>query len=489
MNEIPARAPGRKVSRKRKRRATERGVALILVLGAITIMTVLLMEFQDESSSELSAALADRDSLKAEYMARSAINLSRLLVASEPTIRNAIAPLFMMMKIRPPQIPVWEFSDRVLGAFNDSSGGKEFEALAGVDLSQGKNLGLEGGRFEALIVDEDSKINVNIAARGDAFSLVRLQHELLGLMAGEQYNPLFEGRDRDKQYTDRSAACSAIIDWADPDSDMFPCDPRTTAVASSTGAEDSFYQMLDVPYRRKNAAYDSLEELRLVRGVGDDFWATFVDPDPGNPRKRVITVWGSGAVNVNTANAQTLLAVVCAGAPPQTPLCMDPMQQSTFLMMFTMMRGFTAGAPLFGSGKDFIKTLQGQGQFGPMLIAMGVKPVQFMSVDEAAKMMSTESKVFSVYADGVVTGYRRETRVRVHAVIDFRNAPPPGMATIPGMPGASASAMPGMPPMTPPSLPAGLTAANPALAGASPDAIMGALTPSAGGTVVYFRIL
>ena len=40
----------------------------------------------------------------------------------------------------------------------------------------------------------------------------------------------------------------------------------------------------------------------MVRGISDDFWATFVDPDPPNPKKRVMTVWGQGTVNVNSAN-------------------------------------------------------------------------------------------------------------------------------------------------------------------------------------------
>ena len=51
--------------------------------------------------------------------ARSAVNLSRLLIASEPTMRKSIAPLFMLMKRNPPQLPLWEFSDRLLGIFND----------------------------------------------------------------------------------------------------------------------------------------------------------------------------------------------------------------------------------------------------------------------------------------------------------------------------------------------------------------------------------
>ncbi len=90
-----------------RRRNKERGIALIMVMGAIAVLTVMLAEFQDDTSTELASATADRDSVQAEYMARSAVNLSRLLIATEPTIRQAVAPLFMMMKRTPPQLPVW----------------------------------------------------------------------------------------------------------------------------------------------------------------------------------------------------------------------------------------------------------------------------------------------------------------------------------------------------------------------------------------------
>ena len=36
--------------------------------------------------------------------------------------------------------------------------------------------------------------------------------------------------------------------------------------------------------------------------------------------------------------------------------------------------------------------------------------------------MTAESKMFSIYADGVVPGFQRKTRIRLHAVVDFRNA-------------------------------------------------------------------
>ena len=113
-------------------------MALVLVLGALTILTVMLTEVQDESSADFASALAARDELVAEYAARSAVNLSRLLIATEPTIRKSVGPLFLMMSggKAPPQIPVWEFADQVLGAFNDADGDEELLVARRASTSQ-----------------------------------------------------------------------------------------------------------------------------------------------------------------------------------------------------------------------------------------------------------------------------------------------------------------------------------------------------------------
>jgi general secretion pathway protein K len=168
----------------------------------------------------------------------------------------------------------------------------------------------------------------------------------------------------------------------------------------------------------------------MVRGVTDDFWATFVDPDPTKPDKRVMTVWGQGAVNVNSANAQTLLGVVCSGAPTAT-ICTDPMQASMFLSGVTMARAMTMGAPLFGSTGDFIAMMKGQPPLGTVLQGMGMKPVQFLSDADFAKTITTESKVFSINAIGIIKGYKRETRLRIITVVDFRSAPNLTQAPLP----------------------------------------------------------
>jgi general secretion pathway protein K len=481
-------------AKKRKKRVDTRGVALVMTLGAVTVLTVFLTELREQTSADLSAALSERDALRAEYYARSAVNLARLLIAIEPEVRKSIP--FLGQKI--PQIPVWEFTDMVLGPFNDKVGAQSFNSLINADPMGGKNLGLTGGgHYELKIVDEDSKININTAAKSLPGPEDRLGSQLLGLFAPQNYNPLFEGRDADNQFSDRQTICGALIDWADDDENLYACDPHGSSASASKGSEDNFYQMIGLGYRRKNAAYDSLEELRLVRGVSDDFWTTFVDPDPSDAHKRIMTVWGQDKINVNTANAQTLLAITCSSATPESTLCTDVTQMMGFIQGVTLVRSFTMGAPLFTSGNDFIKTMAGSGPMSPVLNALGVQPVKFRSEAEVRSQVGVASKMFSIYATGVVPGFRRTTRVTIHAVVDFRSAQEIGdafggigggqqqaggaAAGVAG--GALAGAARGL---TPPG--GGLGGNNQPASQATPEQIAAVMAANPAGNVVYWRV-
>ena len=135
------------------------------------------------------------------------------------------------------------------------------------------------------------------------------------------------------------------------------------------------------------------------------------------------------------------------------------------------------GAPMFGSTKDFVSAMSGQGMLGPLLASIGMKPVVFKSQTEFQKSITTESKMFSIYAVGVKKGYKRETRVQVHEVIDMRNAPSLSAPTSSATPATSGTAA-----TPPPATSAAATAASNA------DAIAQANAPSTGGTIVYFRV-
>jgi general secretion pathway protein K len=491
--------------RRRTKGSRERGIALLLVLSSLTLMALAVADFSEESTSDFQSAHAERDALQAEYMARSAINLTRLWIASEPTMRQGLGILRLLFGGKPvPQLPIWEYSQQVLGAFSDKEGQEGFGKLGGFDFGKAKHLGgPEGAKFWIAVADEDGKINVNLGARGNVIAENRFGAAFLGLTQSNVFDPIFERNDRDGNTSDRKAICGALMDWADPDENLYTCEPRNfQGGGGSNSPEDQSTGMLKRPYRVKNAPYDSLEELRLVRGVGDDFFATFIDPQPvetaNDPesattaaKKRVMTVWGQGPINVNTAPPQAVLAVVC-GLAPDAAICTDPNNYAKFLTMFGVLRTFTSGMPLFGAPMEFVTTLQGTGNYGKLLFStIGIPPVKFQSPAEAAKNFTTESKVFSIYGVGEVGGYKRMTRVRIHAVVDFRGSPaiptfPAGFPPPPGAPGQNPG--PGGQTSVPP--PAATGAQGGASGGVVPGmaAIPGATAANPAGTLVYFRI-
>ena len=119
--------------------------------------------------------------------------------------------------------------------------------------------------------DEESKINLNSA------------HP-------EVLSRLFQaasGSDREKA----AQIAHSIVDWRD--SDSFQSDP-------SYGAEDDYYNNLDPPYEAKNAPFEVLQELLLVRGVDPEIFERVEDQ---------ITIYGEGKVNINTASKEVLIAL------------------------------------------------------------------------------------------------------------------------------------------------------------------------------------
>ena len=474
-------------------------MALVMVLSALTVLAVMLTEFQQETSAELGSVLSERDAVQAEYAARSAIALSRLLLAAEPTVRKPLS--FLLQNA---QIPVWQHADLILSAFNNEKSVRDFGSLIGGNMERTKALGIPGASFEVTIVDEDSKINLNAAARGAGYK-AQVSQQILGLIGPPQYDRLFEGRDAEGNYNERPTVCSAIIDWTDTDTTNDSCLSTSQAQSTEGGAEDSFYQMLKRPYERKNAAFDSLEELHRVRGVSDDFWATFVDPDPDDAKSRIVTVWGSDKLNVNTSNAVATLAAVCAAVPAgqTTPVCSDMVTRSKAISLMEMFRQLSAGIPVFRSVSQFTAMLKpsasasatasaaapaasapGLGGMAslmsgpPSLEMMGIPPIVGLVDALLQKTLGVQSQVFSIYATGVVKNGRRETRSRIHTVVDLRGAPPPGtnaitMAMAAGFGSASSGATPPPAPTT--------SGSAPPLATSLPTG------PQSDGNVIYYR--
>ncbi|MBX3270705.1 MAG: general secretion pathway protein GspK [Sandaracinaceae bacterium] len=446
----------------REPRRREKGVALIVVSIAIVLLAIVLAEMHETTATSFALATTQRDRVRAEYLARSGVNLTRMLIANEPQIRAAVQPLIgaMLGGRRLPQLPIWSFANEILEPFCNYEAAQAERANSGIDFSAAAGLGDAGGTCDIVAFAENSKLNLNspLHMPGDPGRLnVAMQVFAMtgGYQAPSPYDPLFERRDGDGLITTRLDIISALVDWWDYDTQRTVFDPGAGRIDSNSGAEDSAYSNFRDPYEVKNAPFDSLEELRLIRGVGDDFWATFVEPDPDDPTTRTITIYGSGRVHLNEARAEVLLARTCS-IIPMTSLCTDPGEAAKFITVINTARAL-APIPWFSNVNDYIEFLRGGGTgmaLRPMLESIGLgqgllpAPVQ---IDTAAQQQMgnvflTSAAIIFVQSTGRVGGGCNEeipeeergpggcTAVRVRSVLNFDTpwTPPPpnaGMMT------------------------------------------------------------
>jgi general secretion pathway protein K len=158
----------------------------------------------------------------------------------------------------------------------DSSGTLVFRRtrLGTPRIPERLDVPLGSARLSYRITDETARINVNRASRD---VLDRLLREI--------------GVEKSA----RDAIVDSIQDWRDPNEEH-----------RLNGAESDYYKGLAVPYRSKNGDFDSVDELLQVQGVTREI--LYGRPEvPGIADH--LTVWGTGAVNVNTASALVLRAL------------------------------------------------------------------------------------------------------------------------------------------------------------------------------------
>jgi general secretion pathway protein K len=223
-NDQPGRGSARNHAADRARNAREpaggrRGVALVAVITSIAILAVFVAELIENAATDLHVATAERDRVKAEYLAKSGINLTRLLISREPQIRAVVAPFYQMLTSRPPpQLNVWDFGDTLLAPFADYKTAKEGNDGTGINFALMGGLHETGGTFEVITVPENSKINLNsplFLSGPEASKSIAMQ--LFALLGGNQspdspYDPMFSQRDADGQFTTRLDIVSDVID-------------------------------------------------------------------------------------------------------------------------------------------------------------------------------------------------------------------------------------------------------------------------------------
>jgi general secretion pathway protein K len=259
--------------RKRKSRS---GIALIVVMIAIVVFSILAAAFAFSMKVETRLAQKADNEQQLLWLGRSGVEYARWILSQEASIPSE--PYDSLNQI-------W--------AGGPGGPGETNSVLAGISLD---NFPVGDGTISIKITDLERKANINTAS-------AQMLQQTLTLM----------GADADSI----SVVSDSIQDWRSP-----PAPPRVA------GAENDYYQSLSPPYYAKNAPIDDLSELLLVKGVTPEmYWGTsatnhspanFQHPKLGfgtSPGEApdypfgladVFTPVSSGKININTADANVL---------------------------------------------------------------------------------------------------------------------------------------------------------------------------------------
>lgn len=221
----------------------EKGLALIMTLLVVVLLTTLILQFDFSARTDLLAASNFRDGTKAFYLAQSGVAAAKAVLRDDAQHSGQYDAFNELWAAPFPPYPVGE------------------------------------GTVTVSIQDEGGRINPNdLVNPGDQPVPKKVA----------QMKRLFELLEVDANLVD------GIVDWIDKNSDS----------TSSYGAEEDYYTRLAQPYHCKNAKLSVLSELHLIRGITDEIYekiSPYLTVNPG-----FVSDQKDGPVNINTAEAVVL---------------------------------------------------------------------------------------------------------------------------------------------------------------------------------------
>jgi general secretion pathway protein K len=213
------------------------------------------------------------------------------------------------------------------------------------------------------VVDEESKLNIN---KTDLPTLTYLLINVL-LLKEEDAGKLAE----------------AILDW------------RQFGESEVSGYfSDDYYSNLQYPYKKKDADYECLDELLLVKGMNKQMYEKLIN---------YLTIYGDGPVNINTASRKVLEALGLA---------------DTLIDKVMAVRSGRDGIEATPDDHIFLKTFE---------IAADINTVIPLTLDEARAidalnmkgLLTTNSYFYTIQATGKLAG--RPALRSVRAVYSSRD--------------------------------------------------------------------
>jgi general secretion pathway protein K len=384
----------RRSARPASRDGRTRGVALIIAILSITLLTVVATEFAYNTRVDLQLAANQRDEVRAYYMARSGISLGRLLLRFQKQVDSTPIPnLGAMLQgllgggaqgagaaAQQPastlNIQLWKLARvdcHMLKGLVKSDTGKDGKKVEEpepgddkfrIDGAEGaaevsdqplkRSFGGFEGCFLASISDEEEKLNVHRLS-SLATDALPTAARLMDMFGDKRFEFIFNRDDANRVRVTPQDVVIALKDWVDEDqmqSAINLADP-VNPFASGFASENGNYDRFDPRYEAKNARFDSLDELYRVHGVTDMFMAAFRDR---------LTVYPdvNSRPNVNTDDPMMMYMAILSVSDPThpDPRLQDPVFVSELITRIRSARMFS----FFGmSVQDFVTVVESAG--------------------------------------------------------------------------------------------------------------------------------
>ena len=172
----------------------QKGLVIIAVLWTVVVLMVIVAVLGRRSRLDMKVTMARMDAVRGEWACRAGVEKAVAVLNEDETENDTLWD-------------TWSDNDE---DFND--------------------VMLEGCRLNIRVVDEASKLNINVATKDQLMGLPYMKEEI----------------------------ADAIIDWRDTD-DM----------PGEAGVEGGYYEGLDFGYRARNGPFRTIRELLMVKDVTD----------------------------------------------------------------------------------------------------------------------------------------------------------------------------------------------------------------------------
>ena len=243
----------------------QKGIAIILAMFMITLMTLFMADMQVNAIVESELAVANRDNLKAEYIAKSGANLANFLLSVDLAIDLTMA------EVQGAAASVTDGPGDMWGQLNGFPIGGDTAELLG-QLQEGFDLSKVGdskvidqfklfeGHFIINVSDESSKLNINYCGiRSTEPPCKRVLKALVNCPAEHEY--------MERKKINQTEIVANLVDWVDGGSEADP--------ESGHGSEEDAYKDRDNKFKVKNSFFDSLDELNVVAGWDRDLYKIY----------------------------------------------------------------------------------------------------------------------------------------------------------------------------------------------------------------------